>query len=221
MTTMEWIGSATANDSVAMWMLSPGRYLLSLRYYTDTDDLRVPAVTVDNRIFVCGGLIAGEARRYRDHLELSGTEAVSTTACCTITCFSISNMARGTRIGSVANSCLWEILILNGIMDTLQRENNWASVSIPYMSVSITLTWRSIIGRAFRCAGLKSNRSSGVALHSPKTWAMQFAVFEKWVTGEHKIPRESSTPRFIPKAHGDLNMMPSLDRDLIHPSTIM
>jgi hypothetical protein len=31
--------------------------------------LRVPAVTVDDHIFVSGGLIAGEASRYRDHLE--------------------------------------------------------------------------------------------------------------------------------------------------------
>jgi hypothetical protein len=69
LTTREWIGSTTANDSVVTWMLSPGRYLLSLRYYTDADDLRVPAVTVDGRIFVSAGLMAGEASRYRDHLE--------------------------------------------------------------------------------------------------------------------------------------------------------
>jgi hypothetical protein len=50
-------------------MLSSGRYLLSLRYYTDADDLRVPAVTVDDRIFVSGGLIAGEATRYRGYLK--------------------------------------------------------------------------------------------------------------------------------------------------------
>jgi hypothetical protein len=50
-------------------MLSPGRYLLLIRYYTHGDDLRVPAVAVDGCIFVSGGLMAGEASRYRDHLE--------------------------------------------------------------------------------------------------------------------------------------------------------
>jgi hypothetical protein len=69
MTTRKWIGSAAANDSAVKWMLSPGRYLLSLRYYTDADDLRIPAVSVDDRIFVSGGVITGESTRYRERLE--------------------------------------------------------------------------------------------------------------------------------------------------------
>ena len=67
--TREWIGSTTTNQSRVTWTLPPGIYSLSLRYYTDMDDLKVPAVTVDGQLSVSGGLIVGEASRYRSHLE--------------------------------------------------------------------------------------------------------------------------------------------------------
>jgi hypothetical protein len=67
--TREWVGSTTTKDAVVTWTLPPGRYSLSLRYYTNTDDLRVPAVTVDSRISVSSDIVASEAIRYRHHLE--------------------------------------------------------------------------------------------------------------------------------------------------------
>ena len=51
------------------WTLPPGTYSLSLRFYTDANDMSVPAVTVDGQNSVSGGLIAGEASRYRGYLE--------------------------------------------------------------------------------------------------------------------------------------------------------
>jgi hypothetical protein len=68
-TTREWIGSTTTSDVIVTWTLPPGTYSLSLRFYTDANDMSVPAVTVDGRDFVSGGRIAGEASRYHGHLE--------------------------------------------------------------------------------------------------------------------------------------------------------
>ena len=57
--TKKWIGSTTTNDVTVRWTLSPGTYSLVLRFYTDANDISVPAVTIDDRTSVSGGRIAG------------------------------------------------------------------------------------------------------------------------------------------------------------------
>jgi uncharacterized protein DUF6208 len=67
--TRKWVGSTTTSDTVVAWALPPGLYSLSLRVYTDSDDMQVPTVRIDRDNRVCGGRIAGEASRYRTHLQ--------------------------------------------------------------------------------------------------------------------------------------------------------
>jgi hypothetical protein len=64
-----WVGSATIGEKTVTWHLPPSAYSLSLRYYTDSDDIEVPTVIIDGSARVVGGKIAGEARRYKQHLE--------------------------------------------------------------------------------------------------------------------------------------------------------
>jgi hypothetical protein len=68
-TTREWLGSTTTGARAVSWTLPPGSYSLSLRFYTDADDMSVPAVMVDGHNVVAGGIVAGEATKYRRHLE--------------------------------------------------------------------------------------------------------------------------------------------------------
>ncbi len=65
----EWIGSTTNERETVTWRLPPAIYSLSVRYYTDSDDLEVPTVVIDGAIRVMGGKITAEAPRYRRHLE--------------------------------------------------------------------------------------------------------------------------------------------------------
>jgi hypothetical protein len=65
----EWIGSATTSAMTVTWHLAPASYTLSLRYYADGDDIEVPTVVIDDRVRVVGGRIAGEAPRYKRHLD--------------------------------------------------------------------------------------------------------------------------------------------------------
>jgi hypothetical protein len=65
----EWIGSTTNEKETVTWRLPPAIYSLSLRYYTDSDDIEVPTVVIDGSIRVVGGTIRAEATRYRRHLE--------------------------------------------------------------------------------------------------------------------------------------------------------
>lgn len=64
-----WIGSSTMSENTVVWQLPPATYSLSLRYYTDGDDIEVPAVVIDGSVRVVGGKFAGEAPRYKRHLE--------------------------------------------------------------------------------------------------------------------------------------------------------
>jgi hypothetical protein len=64
-----WIGSSTMSKNTVTWQLPPATYSLSLRYYTDGDDIEVPTVVIDGSVRVVGGKIAGEAPRYKRHLE--------------------------------------------------------------------------------------------------------------------------------------------------------
>lgn len=68
-TTREWLGPTTTSDRAVSWTLPAGSYSLSLRFYTDADDISVPAVMVDGHNVVEGGVIAEEATKYRRHLE--------------------------------------------------------------------------------------------------------------------------------------------------------
>jgi hypothetical protein len=65
----QWVGSATISEKTVTWHLLPAAYSLSLRYYTDSDDIEVPTVVIDGSVRVVGGKIAGEATRYKRHLE--------------------------------------------------------------------------------------------------------------------------------------------------------
>jgi hypothetical protein len=65
----QWIGSATISEMTVTWNVPPGAYTLSLRYYTEGEDIEVPAVIIDDSVRVVGAKIAGEASRYRRHLE--------------------------------------------------------------------------------------------------------------------------------------------------------
>jgi hypothetical protein len=67
--TQQWVGSATISQKTVTWYLPPAAYTLSLRYYTDRDDIEVPTVVIDGSVRVVGGKIAGEAPRYKRHLE--------------------------------------------------------------------------------------------------------------------------------------------------------
>jgi hypothetical protein len=55
-----WIGSSTMSENTVVWQLPPATYSLSLRYYTDGDDIEVPAVVIDGSVRVVGGKFAGE-----------------------------------------------------------------------------------------------------------------------------------------------------------------
>jgi hypothetical protein len=65
----QWVGSATISEKTVTWHVPPAAYSLSLRYYTDSDDIEVPTVVIDGSVRVVGGIIAGEAPRYKQHLE--------------------------------------------------------------------------------------------------------------------------------------------------------
>jgi hypothetical protein len=65
----QWIGSATISEMTVTWHLAPAAYTLSLLYYAEGDDIEVPTVVIDGSVRVVGAKIAGEAPRYKRHLE--------------------------------------------------------------------------------------------------------------------------------------------------------
>ena len=109
--------------------------------------------------------MVGEASRYRDHLRSIRNQAVSITVCCIITYFSISNTAPKVRIGFAASSCLREILILNGIMDTLLLVRTIGHPVLIRCTESVFNTYVAFYNWAsFRLTGLKSALGGGRSL---------------------------------------------------------
>jgi hypothetical protein len=63
------VGSTNVIERTVTWRVAPGMYTLSLRYYTDGNDIEVPTVVIDGSVRIVGRTISGEASRYQRHLE--------------------------------------------------------------------------------------------------------------------------------------------------------